>query len=137
MAGCGQEFVSTMRNRALVPWFQRPASKVLIRRAANYEQELETLIYESLVEFALPVKDKVVLLKPNLVGLDPEGVRNTHPAVIGATRASFLRLGASRVLIGDGPALDRDTEAILESADLREFGGAAERKFGGLNTEEV
>jgi uncharacterized protein (DUF362 family) len=137
MAECGQEFVSTMRNRALIPWFQRPASKVLIRRAANYEQELETLIYESLVEFALPVKDKVVLLKPNLVGLDPGGVRNTHPAVIGATRASFLRLGASRVLIGDGPALDRDTEAILESIRLRNFVGPLARTFVDLNIDAV
>src|ERR1700732_4689727 len=137
MAECGQQFVSSMRNRALIPWFQRPSSKVLIRRAANYEQELETLIYESLVEFALPVKDKVVLLKPNLVGLDPGGVRNTHPAVIGATRAIFLRLGASRVLIGDGPALDRDTEAILESIRLRNFVGPLARTFVDLNIDAV
>lgn len=137
MANCGQEFVSTMRNRALIPWFQRPASMVLIRRVANYEQELETLIYESLVEFALPVKDKVVLLKPNFVGLDPAGIRNTHPAVVGATRASFLRLGASRVLIGDGPALDRDTEAILESIRLRDFVGPLARTFVDLNIDEV
>lgn len=137
MGNCGQEVVSTMRNRALIPWFQRPASKVLIRRAANYEQELETLIYESLVEFALPVKDKVVLLKPNFVGPDPGGIRNTHPAVIGATRASFLRLGASHVWIGDGPALDRDTEAILESIRLRDFVGPLARTFVDLNLDEV
>jgi uncharacterized protein (DUF362 family) len=110
---------------------------VLIRRAANYEQELETLIYESLVEFALPVKDKVVLLKPNFVGPDPGGIRNTHPAVIGATRASFLRLGASHVWIGDGPALDRDTEAILESIRLRDFVGPLARTFVDLNLDEV
>src|ERR1700680_2342252 len=137
MAECGQEFVSTMRNRALIPWFQRPASKVLIRRAANYEQELETLIYESLVEFALPVKGKIVLLKPNLVGLDPLGVMNTHPAVIAAARESFLRLGASQVLIGDGPAMDRDTEAILESVRLREYAGPLARTFVDLNVDDV
>src|SRR6202011_1149672 len=137
MAECWHEFVSTMRNRALIPWFQRPASKVLIRRAANYEQELGTLIYESLVEFALPVKDKVILLKPNLVGLDPLGVMNTHPEVIAATRESFLRLGASQVLIGDGPAMDRDTEAILESVRLREFIGPLARIFVDLNIDEI
>jgi uncharacterized protein (DUF362 family) len=109
----------------------------MIRRAASYEQELGTLIYESLVEFALPVKDKVVLLKPNLVGLDPLGVMNTHPAVIVATRESFLRLGAAQVLIGDGPAMDRDTEAILESVHLREFVGSLARIFVDLNIDEV
>jgi uncharacterized protein (DUF362 family) len=126
-----------MRNRTLIPSFQRPASRVMIRRAGSYQQELSTLIYEALVEFALPVKDKVILLKPNLVGLDPLGVMNTHPAVIAATRESFLRLGASQVLIGDGPAMDRDTEAILESVRLREFVGALARIFVDLNIDEV
>src|SRR3984893_17911596 len=129
--------MTTMRNRELIPSFQRPASRVMIRRAARYELELGALIYESLVEFALPVKDKVVLLKPNLVGLDPLGVMNTHPAVIAATRESFLRLGASQVLIGDGPALDRDTEAILESIRLRNFVGPLARSFVDLNVDDV
>jgi uncharacterized protein (DUF362 family) len=126
-----------MRNRRLIPSFQRPPSRVMIRRAASYEQELGTLIYESLVEFALPVKDRVVLLKPNLVGLDPLGVMNTHPAVIAAARESFLRLGASQVLIGDGPAMDRDTDAILESVRLREFVGPLPRVFVDLNIDDV
>jgi uncharacterized protein (DUF362 family) len=126
-----------MRNRRLIPSFQRPPSRVMIRRAASYEQELGALIYESLVEFALPVRDKVVLLKPNLVGLDPLGVMNTHPAVIAATRESFLRLGASHVLFGDGPAMDRDTEAILESLRLREFVGPLLRVFVDLNIDDV
>jgi uncharacterized protein (DUF362 family) len=112
-----------MRNveQVLIPSFQRPPSHVVIRRTPNYEQDFATLIYETLREFDLPVKDKTVLLKPNLVGLDPLGVMNTHPAIIAATRESFLRLGAAQVLIGDGPALDRDTEAIIESVRLREL----------------
>ena len=48
---------------------------------------------------------------------------NTHPAVIAATREVLLRMGASIVLIGDGPALERDTEAVLESIRMREFIG--------------
>ena len=126
-----------MRNSALVPSFQRPVSRVLIRRAASYEMELASVIYESLVEFGLQVKNKVVLLKPNLVGLDPLGIMNTHPAVIAATRESFLKLGASRVLIGDGPAMDRDTEAIIESVRLREFAGSLANAFVDLNIDDV
>jgi uncharacterized protein (DUF362 family) len=126
-----------MRNPSLIPSFQRPASNVAIRRVADYEQDLFALIYESLCEFKLSVKDKTVLLKPNLVGLDPLGVMNTHPAVIAATRESFLRLGASRVFVGDGPAMDRDTEAIIESARLREYTGSLNGNFVDLNVDDV
>src|SRR2546423_13582720 len=113
----------SQRNRELIPSFSRPASRVMIRKVARYEEDLFALIYESLREFNPPVKDKTALLKPNLVGLDPQGVMNTHPAVIAATREAFLKLGASRVLIGDGPALDRDTHAILDSLRLKEVTG--------------
>jgi uncharacterized protein (DUF362 family) len=125
------------RRAELVPSFQRPPSTVLIRRAANYEQDLASLIYESLVEFRLPVRDKTVLLKPNLVGPDPLGIMNTHPAVVAAARESFLRLGASQVLIGDGPAMDRDTEAVIESVRLKEFAGPLARTFIDLNIDDV
>src|SRR5712692_9835640 len=126
-----------MRDRTLIPSFQRPPSSVIIRRAANYEQDLASLIFESLREFSLPVKGKTVLLKPNLVGLDPLGVMNTHPAVIAATRESFIRMGAERVLVGDGPAMDRDTQAILESVKLKEFTGDLGRDFCDLNIDDV
>src|ERR1700724_1927030 len=112
-----------MREHTLVPSFQRPPSKVVIRSVANYEQGLSSLMQESLAVFTLPVKGKTVLLKPNLVSMDPLGVVNTHPAVIAAARECFLRLGAAQVLIGDGPALDRDTEAIAESVRLRDYTG--------------
>jgi len=104
---------------------------------ANYEQDLSALIHESLAAFNLPVKGKTILLKPNLVGLDPLGVMNTHPAVIAATRESFLRSGAAQVLIGDGPALDRDTEAIVESVRLREYIGTLASVFIDLNVDDV
>jgi uncharacterized protein (DUF362 family) len=126
-----------MRDQTLIPSFQRPPSKVVIRRAANYERDLSLLIQEGLSVFNPPVKDKTVLLKPNMVGLDPLRVINTHPAVIAAARECFLRLGAAQVLIGDGPAMDRDTEAIVESVRLREYGGPLARSFVDLNVDDV
>ena len=108
---------------SLLPPFSRPESRVAIRRVANYEADLSTVLFETLSEFDLPVRGKTILLKPNLVGLDPLGMMNTHPAVIAAARESFLRLGAAQVLVGDGPAMDRDTQAVLESIRLREFAG--------------
>jgi uncharacterized protein (DUF362 family) len=125
------------RNRELIPSFSRPPSRVMIRKVARYEEDLLALIYESLSEFKLPVRGKTILLKPNLVGLDPQGVMNTHPAVIAATRETFLKLGAARVLIGDGPAMDRDTQAILESVRLKEFTGKLGQDFYDLNIDDV
>ena len=125
------------RKRELIPSFSRPASRVMIRKVACYEEDLQAIICESLAEFRLPVKGKTILLKPNLVGHDPQGVMNTHPAVIAATRECFLRMGAARVLIGDGPAMDRDTQAILESVRLKEFTGMIGKDFCDLNIDDV
>lgn len=126
-----------VRNQQLMPSFQRPPSRVMIRKVADYERELGDVITESLREFKLPVKDKTVLLKANLVGLDLIGVVNTHPAVVAAARESFLRLGAARVLVGDGPAMDRDTQAVLECVRLQEYTGPLGRDFCDLNLDDV
>ena len=123
-------------TKLLAP-FSRPVSRVAIRRAGTYQDDLASLLYETLREFDLPVRGKTVLLKPNLVGIDPLRTTNTHPAVIAATRETFLRLGAAVVLIGDGPATERDTQAVLESMRLREFAGPLAGLFVDLNLDDV
>jgi uncharacterized protein (DUF362 family) len=127
----------TLRNQSLIPPFQRPPSQVVIRRVASYQSEIASVMFESLAPFGLQVKGKSVLLKPNLVGLDPHGFINTHPVVIAAARECFLRMGAAQVLVGDGPALNRDTEAILESVRLREHLGPLQNVFVDLNLDDV
>ena len=122
---------------SLLPPFARPESRVAIRRVSSYQADLSAILFETLREFDLPVHGKSVLLKPNLVGLDPLGMMNTHPAVIAAARESFLRLGAAEVMVGDGPAMDRDTQAVLESIRLREFAGQLSRIFVDLNFDDV
>ena len=115
----------------------RPASRVAIRRVTSYQADIAAVLDETLREFDLPIRGKTILLKPNLVGFDPLNVMNTHPAVIAATRETLLRLGASVVLIGDGPALERDTQAVLESVRMREFTGPLSRVFVDLNVDDV
>ncbi len=121
----------------LQPSFLRPPSSVAIRRAETYQADLTSLLVETLREFNLPVRGKSVLLKPNLVGLDPQGLTNTHPAVIGAAREGFLRLGARSVVIGDGPGLERDTEAIVESMRLGDYIDKPQETFVDLNLDDV
>lgn len=124
-------------NPKLLPPFSRPHSRVAIRRVPNYQSDLFAVIYETLREFDLSVRDKVVLLKPNLIAIDPQGITNTNPLVIAAARESFLRLGAAEVFIGDGSGIDRDSQAILESMRLREFTGPLGKIFVDLNLDDV
>ena len=77
------------------------------------------------------------MLKPNFVEPDSLGVVNTHPAVVGAARESFLRLGAASVRVAEGPGHERDTEAILETMRLRDFLGPLHDLFVDLNLDEV
>jgi len=129
--------VNNGRANPLQASFRRPPSQVAIRRAVDYQRDLTPLIAETLREFKLPVEGKQVLLKPNLVGLDPDGMINTHPAVIAAARESFLRLGAGSVTVAEGPALERDTEAVLESVKLGDYLEDLPRSFVDLNLDDV
>src|ERR1700761_2813088 len=79
--GCRDGGGLSLRKQSLIPSFQRPASQVVIRRVGSYQREIAAVMFESLAPFGLQVKDKSVLLKPNLVGLDPHGYINTHPTV--------------------------------------------------------
>jgi uncharacterized protein (DUF362 family) len=112
-------------------------SRVAIRQVSSYSADLRNVLLETLGAFKLEVKGKRVLLKPNFVGADPHGAVNTHPALVAAARDCFLHLGASNVLVGEAPALERDTEAILETIGLREYLGPLEGAFVDLNVDEV
>jgi uncharacterized protein (DUF362 family) len=85
----------------------------------------------------LPVQGRAVLLKPNFVEPDPQGVINTHPAVVAAARECFLRLGAKTVIVAEGPGHERDTEGIVETNGLRHYLGPLADKFVDLNVDDV
>lgn len=127
----------SLNSSSLQPPFTRPPSRVAIRRASNYQADLTGLISETLREFGVAVRGKSVLLKPNFVEPDREGVINTHPAVVSAARESFRRLGAREVKVGEGPGHERDTEAILETIRLRDYLGPLSGVFVDLNLDDV
>ena len=122
---------------SLLPAFKRPPSRVAIRRVATYEADLAELLVETVRELDPPVRGRSVLLKPNFVEPDPKGVINTHPAVVGAARECFLRLGAKSVLVGEGPGHERDTESIVETIRLRDYLGPLRGTFVDLNLDDV
>jgi uncharacterized protein (DUF362 family) len=122
---------------SLMPYFTRPASRVAIVRSASYDYDLAALLYAALRQFDLPVAGKKVLLKPNFVEPDPVGIINTHPAVVGAAREAFLRLGAQFVRVAEGAGHERDGEAIVETIHLRDYLGPLHDIFVDLNLDEV
>ena len=58
------------------------------------------------------VKDKVVLLKPNILyPKRPELAVCTHPIVVGAAVKAFIERGAAMVMVGESPAIANSSTA--------------------------
>src|ERR1017187_8284399 len=82
------------------PDVRKARSRVAILSVEGYSDALETLLLAALRDFGLNVRGRNVLLKPNLVEHLPGAPVNTNPKLIGAAATCFLRLGASRVVVG-------------------------------------
>ena len=116
--------------------YRRPRSFVAILNAAEYSEKTEALLMGGLRLFRFNVLGKTVLLKPNLVE-DLPGPVNTNANIIGAAARCFLRLGAARVVIGEGPGHQRDTELVVQAADLKPHLADRRIEFVDLNRDEL
>jgi len=117
-------------------WYRKPRSLVAVLDAADYSDNIEALLLEGLRLFELSLRGKSVLLKPNLVE-DLPGSVNTNSVLIGAAGRCFLRLGAARVVIGEGPGHQRDTELVVQSAGLKPHLRERQIEFVDLNRDEA
>jgi uncharacterized protein (DUF362 family) len=95
---------------------------VQIARAAHYDAPLADLLWEQYAAFRTPVplKDKVVVLKPNFVEFHRDRVINTHPAVIAAAIELCQREGAKQVIVAEGPGHWRNVEYLVTASGLGE-----------------
>ena len=103
-------------------------ARVHIATAASYEAPLAEIIrgqYESF-RAQVPLKDKRVVLKPNMVEYHPDKVINTNPAVVGAVIELCQSEGAKEVIVAEGPGHWRNVEYILTASGL----GAVLQKYG-------
>jgi uncharacterized protein (DUF362 family) len=87
--------------------------------------------------FALEISGRRVVLKPNLVEFDPQGVINTHPALITAAIDAFLHLGAREVVVAEGPGHRRDNEYLLTESGLGEVLRDTGSRYVDLNQDSV
>jgi uncharacterized protein (DUF362 family) len=97
---------------------------VFIAKAAHYGLALSAVITSGLNELGVDsreIRGKRILLKPNLVEVSPGHAHiNTHPLVIRGAIEAFLRLGAAKVLVGEGPGHVTDTLMVVEETGLGE-----------------
>ena len=93
-----------------------PLAPVTIRKFANYQQELVQPIRDILREHAVNIKEKRVVLKPNLVEFDPAAPINTNPLLVLAAFEAFTAEGAASVRIAEGPGHRRATLDLCDAA---------------------
>jgi uncharacterized protein (DUF362 family) len=137
-AGTGALVAAGFLGSKRLPRNGRPRhSRVAVLRVDSYSDRLLEVLMQGLKLFNLQIRGKSVFLKPNLVDIVPGKVVTTHPMVVAAAAECFLRLGASRVLVGEGPGHQRDTELVLYESGMTETLMETGVHFVDLNRDEL
>jgi uncharacterized protein (DUF362 family) len=112
-------------------------SQVAVLEALRYDLSLREIITKGVKLCGLEVRGKTIVLKPNLVEFDPDGVINTNPLVIEAAIDCFRTLGARQVLVAEGPGHRRDNEYLLTASGI--YGVIKEHRvpYVDLNSDDV
>lgn len=97
-------------------------SETFVTRAEHYQLDIGVIIGQGFRELGLSEKEirgKRILLKPNLVETSSGAPHiNTHPLVLRGAIEAFLHLGASKVMVAEGPGHRRDTLAVYEESGM-------------------
>jgi uncharacterized protein (DUF362 family) len=120
---------------------EKSGDAAFIARVEDYSADLvETLLrgFKELGLFAEEVKDKRVLLKPNLVeSFGDASPINTHPLLVASAAQAFRSLGAASVVVAEGPGHRRDTYDVLEESGYAEILAQTRTRFVDLNVSPV
>jgi uncharacterized protein (DUF362 family) len=117
---------------------RRPSrSRVAILSALEYLEDLADSLTRAIRLFDLDLRNKSVLLKPNLVEYIAGVDVNTNPILVGAAAQAFLLLGANSVVVGEGPGHQRDTYLVLTESGLDAQLRSQHIRFVDLNRDEL
>jgi uncharacterized protein (DUF362 family) len=117
---------------------RRPArSRVAILSVREYSDGLVDVLTRALRLFDLNLRDKSVLVKPNLVEYIAGAEVNTNPLLVGAAAEAFLGLGARSVTVGEGPGHQRDTYLVLVESGLDAQLRSQKIRFVDLNRDDL
>jgi uncharacterized protein (DUF362 family) len=118
-----------------------PKAKVFIAKASSYNVNLVSIIEAGLRNLdvgSAEIRGKRVLVKPNFVETLRGAVHiNTRPEMIFAAVEVFRKLGASSVIIAEGPGHCRDTARVLEEAEVAKPLAEYKTPFVDLNNDDL
>jgi len=127
--------VSAFRAQGVQPDRALPTnSTVHIARADSYDADLAGILQKQYEHFraTVPLKDKRVVLKPNLVEWHRDKVINTHPQVVSAVIELCKREGAAEIIVAEG----RDTGAMSIPRRRERPGGSAQAAQCGVRRHQ-
>lgn len=117
---------------------RRPArSRVAVLHVGNYSQRIGEILQAGLQLFPLDVRDKKVVLKPNLVDCIAGSFINTDPLLVASAAEGFRRLGAKQVIVAEGPGHQRDTQLVLSESGYASILRESGIRFMDLNRDEL
>ena len=103
---------------------RRWLEKTFIAKVTSYQADIASVIVAGLRELGLgpaEIQGKRILLKPNLVESKTKNFHiNTHPLVVRGAAEAFLKMGASKVLVAEGPGHCQDTLRVFQESGLFE-----------------
>jgi uncharacterized protein (DUF362 family) len=137
VVGAGFATIKLLPEEMLLRDRRPRRSRVAIIPAAEYSERLEEVLLSGLRLFRLKMQGKSVLLKPNLVEYIAGAEINTNPMLVGAAAEAFLKLGAERVVVGEGPGHQRDTYLVLAESGLDVQLRNRKISFVDLNRDEL
>jgi uncharacterized protein (DUF362 family) len=112
-------------------------AQAFVAKVAHYQLNIADAITRGIRELGISpeeLKGKRILLKPNLVETASGAPHiNTHPLVLRGAIEAFLRLGAAKVMVAEGPGHRRDTLAVYEESGLADVLTEDRIRFHDLN----
>ncbi|HEY3788561.1 MAG TPA: DUF362 domain-containing protein, partial [Urbifossiella sp.] len=95
-------------------------SAVHIARAESYDEPLADILAKQFEHFRqfVPLKDKRIVLKPNLVEYRREKVINTDPRVVDAVIQLCKNEGAAEIVVAEGPGHWRNVQFLVKESGL-------------------
>jgi uncharacterized protein (DUF362 family) len=112
-------------------------SQVGLFPAGSYDVDFADLITRGFRELNVDLRDRRVLLKPNIVEYEPGTAINTHAHVVAGAAIACRRAGAADVVVGEGPGHRRDIEYLLSSTGLHDQLREQRIRFVDLNHDDV
>ena len=123
LAGAAGIIVGTGLLSVPKRYFRMPQkAQVFVGKVQDYQMDIADVIVRGMRELGVAAGElngKRILLKPNLVETASGAPHiNTHPLVLRGTIEAFFQLGATTVMVAEGPGHRRDTLAVYEESGL-------------------